>query len=278
MKKKFSYFLDAYWRDKKDYLGEIYPGLSLDYLKEVFAFFEGEEKQFISLVEKGKPLDYIAKQRHFAGYNFYVDQRVLIPRFETELLFEMALNTIEKSKKKTLKVAEVGIGSGCIGLSLLASAQKKIEFWGGDISSEALCVCEYNFFKLSYLISSRHSFRLLHSDRLQKFPQKYFDLIVSNPPYIKEDEDRGKVHKTTLNHEPQIALFLEDSEYDSWFLGFFKQAFEALKVPGVFMMEGHEDHLAHLKKLVEKSSFSWESVEIKEDLTGRRRFLLLKKG
>ena len=103
------------------------------------------------------------------------------------------------------------------------------------------------------------------------FETSDFDLIVSNPPYIKAKADRLKVHSQVEKFEPHLALFLKDEEYDSWFKEFFNEVFDKLKPGGIFWMEGHEDHLQELAKMAQDTGFV--DVKIDQDLTNRDRFL-----
>lgn len=113
------------------------------------------------------------------------------------------------------------------------------------------------------------------ADRLEgiKIPA---DVILSNPPYIKEKLDRELVHGQVKKFEPQKALFLQDELYDAWFEQFFTEANSLLKKGGLFLMEGHENHLSHLAKMAQRI-FTHES-ELITDYTGRERFLKIIKS
>ena len=205
---------------------------------------------------------------YFYENEFYIDSRVLIPRSETEILVEDALTFLKNHSKKDLKVAEVGVGSFAIGLSLLAATKKNINLWGGDISEDALEVAKINLFKLDLKFDKKHTTTLELSDRLKNAPDQ-LDLIISNPPYIKRSQTLG-VHHQVLTYEPDIALFLENDDFNRWFYDFFKQAYTKLSSGGAFMMEGHEDTLLDLEEMALKF---FTKCEIKMDYTKRRRFL-----
>jgi release factor glutamine methyltransferase len=102
-----------------------------------------------------------------------------------------------------------------------------------------------------------------------------FDVILFNPPYIKRDSDFENVHHQVREYEPHVALFLNDAEYDEWFREFFTQLKEKLKYPGIFMMEGHEDHLENLKNLAKEMGF--DNAEIIKDYGQVPRFLLIER-
>jgi len=102
-----------------------------------------------------------------------------------------------------------------------------------------------------------------------------FHVILSNPPYIKEENDREFVHNQVDSFEPHLALYLKDEIYDLWFVDLFKQVHHSLYEEGVFLMEGHEDHLENLAIICQNAGFS--SVEVLQDYTNRNRFILAKK-
>ena len=109
---------------------------------------------------------------------------------------------------------------------------------------------------------------------MANFSQKY-DIIFSNPPYIKRQADLSGVHKQVLENEPEVALFLEDESYDEWFACLFRQVGEKLKKGSVFLMEGHEDHLDDQLKQIQ---LTFPCVgEVIKDLTGRNRILKVRK-
>lgn len=276
-----------------------YPGLSLAYLKnhfyeycgKIFSYenfyqqwFGGEiQHHWLSYCEQlntGVPLAYLTKSAFFFESEFFVDGRVLIPRFETEILLEQIFNVLNELDKKlpchAIKIAEVGVGPGTISLSL---AQKKythpLHILAGDLSDEALEVCRVNAFRLGLALPKQNKLDLIQSDRLENFSGT-FDLIYSNPPYIKRKSDFEDVHIQVAQYEPEMALFLEDGEYEQWFERFFKQVGQLLVTGGFFLMEGHENHLELLLHKIKKT-FPCQ-VELIKDLTGRNRILKIRKN
>lgn len=194
----------------------------------------------------------------FYGNRFYVNKKVLIPRPETELLVDLIVREHQGNVKRVL---DVGVGSGAILLSLLSHGvgEKGV---GADISEDALKVARINAQRL------RLTPELLMSDRLSNISGT-FDLIVSNPPYIKATSHRSTVHSSVNSHEPHLALYLEDHEYDEWFEAFFVAVKMHLK--GSFFMEGHELELSSQAQVLTKMGFS--SVKTLKDFTGRDRFI-----
>ncbi len=137
---------------------------------------------------------------------------------------------------------------------------------GSDISDEALKVARINQRKLR--LSNKT--KLVKSDRFQNITEK-FDLIVSNPPYIKAKNHRSLVQSTVDAHEPHLALYLDDSTYDSWFHDFFHGVKSHLLPGGQFWMEGHEKELAGQGKVLTELGF--QNVKVLKDFSGLDRFL-----
>lgn len=204
---------------------------------------------------------------------------MLIPRYETEVLVELACNeltSILKQTDETLRVADLGVGSGAIALSIMAESQVSLRMTGLDISVDALRVARKNWFKLRYKIPRGSELRLIQSDRLSEIDDSAakFHLIVSNPPYIKRSEDGAFVHSQVDQFEPHIALYLNDEDYEAWFNLLAVQAYAALVSEGVFLMEGHEDHWEELEPIFRTAGFETQLIN---DLTGAPRFLRAKK-
>ena len=225
------------------------------------------------------PLEYITGKAHFFCSTLEIEKGVFIPRSETEKLVEIALEKLHAGDccaGDIFKIIDVGIGSGNILLSLLPEIDRPCRAVGVDVSPQALELAQRNLFGQGFTFSKEIQVELLHSDRLQRISGT-FDMIVSNPPYIKSQGDRHKVHPQVRQWEPDDALYLEDASYREWFGEFFAQAFDRLQREGVFLMEGHEDHLQDLAELAGQCR-GWGKVEVIKDYSERDRFLLLEKG
>ena len=181
-----------------------------------------------------------------------------------------------KKHGQSIKVCDVGTGSGCIALGLLSESQVDIDVLALDISLDALSVAKLNYFRHHFRFHDNSRCEFLQADRLQVCDDNTFDLIVSNPPYIKQDTDRGEVHQSVLLHEPHNALFLPDDKYNEWFSNFFQQVFSCLKNGGLFAMECSELHIQNLMTIANIIGFN--KVEMLKDLTGKNRFLYGRKG
>lgn len=211
---------------------------------------------------EGFPFAYLTRFSEFYFRKFYVDSRVLIPRNETELLVDL----IKQENTEFKSICDVGVGSGVILLSLVTH-----KGFGIDISPDALEVTKINArrFRLE------NSVTLHQGDRLYGVSEK-FDLIVSNPPYIKESSHRKLVHNQVDRYEPHMALFLKDDDYEEWFLTFFNQVKTCLNKDGLFYMEGHELELEHQRDLLLQLGF--DDVKVIKDYAGLNRFIRAKRG
>lgn len=285
-----------YFKDNKEKLELSYPGINLKKIKvELYQLINPQYLNtseffnspyvttehllnvFFLALSKGTPLEYISGKKFFYESEFSITTDVLIPRNETEILVEKAIDELHLWNKKTdetLSLCDIGTGSGCIALSVLRGYGKQLKVLATDISPEALNVAKRNNFKLrfSYPASSCCEFKCM--DRLIGNTEK-FHVITSNPPYIKENEDKSLVHQQVMSYEPHLALFLKDSEYNDWFKKLFTDVFNSLYDEGVFLMEGHEHHLQELEKIAKK--LDWSDTTILNDYCDRNRFLILRK-
>ncbi len=263
-----------FFAQQQELLEKNYPGITLQRLLRDLSdsFFIKDNhslEQWKWQLRQGVPLEYIYKRAYFYKSEFFVDQRVLIPRSETEILVEHAVNFLQPFDR-SLTILDMGCGSGAIGLSIAQESKGAHRFLLSDISSDALTVAQHNLWGLQYRINPQHDFTFIKSDRLSKVMHN-LDLIVTNPPYIKLRGDRQGVHQQVACYEPAVALFLDDTNYDEWFITLFKQSYEQLKSEGLFLMEGHEEHLAMLAHHLEDCGF--KQVTIIKDYTSRPRFL-----
>lgn len=291
-------YLEKFFSEKEVRLSELYPGLSMNRLRDELEQYARQKKInvddlfslryipsntnpitfFFDSLVKGYPLEYIRGRAHFYKSEFDVSDSVLIPRSETEILVETAASFLRdwmKMSDEKLRVLDIGTGSGAIIISLLQEMPRAVEGFATDISKEALEVTRRNYFNLRYTIPRESSLRLIQTDRMRDLSDEKFHLIVSNPPYIKKREDRDFVHNQVDTYEPHVALYLDDDKYDEWFRILFKQVLNSLYEEGIFIMEGHEDHLEELANVCNMLGFS--SVKVLKDYTNRNRFIFAKK-
>jgi len=159
-----------------------------------------EKKIFFFLInrrKKNEPISYITGYKEFWNNNFKVDKNVLIPRPDTETIVEQVLSYLRPQSTK--KILDIGTGSGCIIISILKE-RKKCKGVGIDISKNAIKLAKYNA-KIQHI---KNRINFFHSD-IDNFLTDKYDLIISNPPYIKQHEING-LEKDIKNYEPRVAL------------------------------------------------------------------------
>ncbi len=208
---------------------------------------------FLNMVSQrkdGKPMAYLMSQKFFWKYKFFINEHVLIPRPDTEIIIEQVLK-IYKSKKN-INFLDIGFGSGCIMLSLLKE-RRDFRATGVDISDHALKVCKINANRLG--LKSR--VKLFNSD-IDKFTLGKYDLIISNPPYIK-NSDLRYLEKDVKNFEPKLAL---DGGLDgkSEIRKVIKKSSELIKYGGKLILEIAYDQKKEVKQLLEINGFYVNSV------------------
>ena len=216
---------------------------------------------------KGVPLQHITHQQEFMKMNFYVDENVLIPRPDTEILVEEVIEIAKKTNAK--KILDLCTGSGAIAISL-AKYIENSNITAVDISEKALNVAEKN--AKTNLVQNQITF--VKSDLFQSLPQEKYDIIVSNPPYIKKDviETLDK----DVRQEPRIAL---DGGTDG--LDFYKkiirQGYEFLKYKGYLCLEIGYDQKIDVIELIENEE-KYIDTYSKKDLYGNDRIVVTKVG
>ena len=159
-----------------------------------------EKKKFFNFIQrrsKNEPVAYITGYKEFWKSNFKVDRNVLIPRPDTEIIIEQVLKQLDINSSK--KILDIGTGSGCILISILIE-RKKCFGVGIDISKKAVKLAKYNA-KIQHIYNR---IKFLNSD-IDNFYLGKYDLIISNPPYIKHHKING-LEKDIKNHEPKVAL------------------------------------------------------------------------
>ena len=207
-------------------------------------------QRLISERLKGKPIAYLIGKKFFWKYEFEISNNVLIPRPDTETMIEQVLN-IYKLKNK-INFLDIGVGSGCILLSILME-RKDFRATGIDISNHALNLSNINAYKLGI----KNRVRLFKSD-IDKFSNGKYDLIISNPPYIKK-LDLRYLDKDVLNFEPKLAL---NGGLDgiSEIRKIIKKSSELIKVGGKLILEIAYNQKKEVKQLLRKQGFYINSV------------------
>lgn len=217
---------------------------SIIILNDDFDILDHEMEIIEGFIESSKnkiPIEYMLHEAEFYGRNFYVDNRVLIPRDETELLIDILKNYYQK---KDLKVVDLGTGSGCIAISIALEIPKSIVL-GVDKYLDALNVATKN--KHIHQVTNFH---VKQSDWLSDINVYDFDVVISNPPYI----DPTDKHLKDLIHEPKNALIAADRGLSD-IKKISIQAYKKLKIGGILMFEHGFNQADEVKKIMELSNF-----------------------
>ena len=222
-------------------------------------------EQYEALIQRRKnhvPLQQITEEGYFYGMKFYVNQHVLIPRQDTEILVEEVLKlcgSLWKQEENHLQILDLCTGSGCILLSLLANL-KQAEGTGVDLSLEALEVAKRNARELEIPA------KWLHSDLFEQVDRSY-DVIVSNPPYIRTFVIEDLMEEVRL-HEPRMALDgKEDGLY--FYRKTIREAEGYLKPGGILAFEIGYDQGEAVSGLMKKQGY--EQIQVVQDLAGLDR-------
>ena len=168
----------------------------IEYLKK---YYKGNIDEAIERLNNGEPVQYIVGNVDFYNYNFIVNKNVLIPRFETEELVLNTINLIKKYFNKEVKVLDIGTGSGAIAITINKEIPSIV--YATDISKEALEVAKLNSEK------NNASVNFINTNLYDGIEDK-FDVVISNPPYIRYDEEIDEVVK---NNEPHLALYADNN-------------------------------------------------------------------
>jgi len=210
------------------------------------------------------PLQYIVGNVEFYGLKLIVNENVLIPRPETELLVEKIINDSDKSTN--LKILDIGVGSGNISLSISKNLPNS-KVVAIDISESALDIANQNAEINS--LQDRIEFRLFDfmNDDLNSLGK--FDLIVSNPPYVSEN-DYESLEPELKNHEPKIAL-TDNSNGISFYKHIIEASDQLLKKPGKIYFELGIDQSAQVHEYFEQNNFT--NIKITKDYSGIERII-----
>ncbi len=241
-----------------------------DVLCDDFSAFDfnrkGELESIMQRLENGEPVQYVLGEADFCGRRFIVNKAVLIPRPETEGLVELALTETAAN----LNVLDIGTGSGCIAVTL-ALARSNWHFAALDISREALAVARKNAAKFG-----AENIDFVEGDILSpafRSGAKY-DIIVSNPPYIPDEEKRGMADNV-LRYEPPEALFVPDARPLIFYEAILRFANRQLRAGGKIFLEANTRFVGEIKALFEAANYS---ASIKDDCFGKQRFVRLIKS
>ncbi len=248
-------------------LGDLLNVNSLDLLnyldKEVEQELIDIYKNKIELAKNNKPVQYVIGNVNFYGNKFYINENVLIPRFETEELVENTLAFIkELFPSERINILDIGTGSGVIGITLKKKLPNAVVTLA-DISEEALKVAKYNADNLNADVN------IIKSDLLEQINDQY-DVIISNPPYIKTNESIEDIVK---DNEPSLALYAGDDGLDCY-----KRILEKIKKNlNEKYLIAFEIGMTQGNEILEiaKTNLDTDNIIIKKDLSEKDRMIFI---
>ena len=237
-------------------------------LNSDLSFSDTEIQYWNSILDELKkeiPVQYLLGKTSFYGLDFEVNENVLIPRPETEELVEWIVES-QKSKAKSQKpkILDIGTGSGCIAISLAKNIPNATVF-AIDISEKALATAkknaEINDVNVAFIEKN-----ILKTEDLEQ----QFDIIVSNPPYVRELE-KQEIRKNVLDNEPHLALFVEDNDALIFYRKIAELAQKNLTQNGQLFFEINQYLGTETVDLLEKMNF--KNIELRKDIYGNDRMI-----
>ncbi|MGY3051916.1 release factor glutamine methyltransferase [Pedobacter sp. UYEF25] len=241
------------------------PNFKLDNEKNL-ALSEGLTNKFKDILAELKihrPIQYILNQAHFFGLLFEVNQYVLIPRPETEELVFWMLQDFKAKKREQIKVLDVGTGSGCIAISLKKNFSF-IQMSAIDISAGALEVAKAN------ALINKVDINFIEDDILTSTAITRYDVIVSNPPYVRKLE-MSDMEKNVIDFEPHLALFVEDDAPLKFYSAIADFALRNLNPTGTLYLEINEFLSKQTVELLDHKLFT--NIELRKDMQGKDRMI-----
>ena len=240
-------------------------------------------EKIMQRLEKSEPVQYVLGAEWFAGRLFDVAPGVLIPRPETEDLVKWACDEArekednskeergkeekEDSKKEEVphpSILDIGTGSGCIAITVaLALPQARVTAW--DISTDALAIAAGNAHRLGASVRFEHQDALSAPD-----DEERWDVIVSNPPYIC-DRERADMSDNVLSYEPELALFVPDSDPLLFYRAIARYASKALKPGGRLLFETNTAYAHEVAQTMANEGFT--AIEVRNDCFGKPRMV-----
>ena len=229
----------------------------------------------LALLKQQKPIQYLLGETEFYGLSFKVNEYTLIPRPETEELVQWVFDelTIKNEKliitDKVLRILDIGTGSGCVAISL-AKHLSKAKVYAVDISEEALLVAKANA-EINHVDVTFLNVDILNTDTWEiVFKDFEFDVIVSNPPYVREQE-KQMMKPNVLDNEPHLALFVKDDNPLLFYEAISRFAVDKLSRRGLLFFEINEHLGNEMVNLLHRHHFS--NIELKQDIFNKDRMV-----
>ena len=209
------------------------------------------------------PVQYLLGTTSFYDLNFEVNKNVLIPRPETEELVDWIVQDNKKSEN-SIKILDIGTGSGCIAISLAKNIPNS-KITGIDISEKALKIAQKNAIKNNVAVTFLKK-NILKTSNLEQI----FDIIVSNPPYVRNLE-KNEIKKNVLDYEPHLALFVDDDDALIFYRTIATLALKNLSENGRLYFEINQFLGLETVQLLEK--LGYKNIELRKDIYGNDRMI-----
>lgn len=217
--------------------------------------------KYILQLKRQEPIQYILGKAYFYENMYEVNESTLIPRPETEELVQLIIEYLKP--KESLSILDIGVGSGCIATTLALNLPQA-EVDGIDISSSALAVAIRNAEKFKAKVN------FFRADIFTFNPTKKYDVIVSNPPYVRESEKK-LMNSNVIDHEPEKALFVPDNDPLLFYKQIIELTDETLAKSGSVFFEINEAFGKEVSQLLEKRNF--HKIELMKDINSKDRFV-----
>lgn len=222
-------------------------------------------KSIVADLKTQKPIQYILGETEFYGLRFEVNESTLIPRQETEELVDLIVGRRQKAEGRSLKILDIGTGSGCIAISLAATISNA-DVFAIDVSEKALATAqknaEINKVHVNFILKN-----ILETEDLEQ----QFDVIVSNPPYVRNLE-KAEIKPNVLEYEPHLALFVDDNDALLFYRKIAQLALKHLNPNGKLYFEINQYLGKETVQLLEDLGF--KNVELKKDIYGNDRMIV----
>ncbi|REJ84800.1 MAG: peptide chain release factor N(5)-glutamine methyltransferase [Bacteroidetes bacterium] len=262
-------FSSALSLDSKDLIMKADADLSDEEYRKIAGIF-GE-------LETGKPVQQVLHEAWFMDMKFYVDKNVLIPRPETEELVLWILERFPAMDHSQINFLDIGTGSACIPVSI-SKLRPSWNIYALDVSGPALEVAQKNAlshnvainFSLLDILACDKTALLSLLNPSESNNENLFDIIVSNPPYVK-DSEMSSMHVRVKSFEPHIALFVPDEDPLVFYREIALKSSQVLKSGGSLFLELNEALSAQLSDLL--LSFGYKDVEVRKDFFGKDRMI-----
>lgn len=223
-----------------------------------------EFTKYIEQIIDGKPLQYITQKQEFMGMEFFMNENVLIPQPDTEILVETVLDICKRYGKQSLRILDLCTGSGAIAISL--SKILNTQVFASDVSIKALKVAEKNN------VMNNTKVEFIESNLFEQINGEKFDIIVSNPPYIKNEEIKSLSKQ--VQNEPYIALAGGEDGLD-FYRKIIDEAYKHINKNGYLCLEIGYDQKEDLIKLI-KQNENYEYENCIKDLSNNDRCIIAK--